>query len=558
MLKKGLIPLSILAAMALGGAATVTFVSSRGTVEAGLRNMGAAFVALVVVAMLTTVNLGVRWLRWHSLARRVAVRLPTRDSVRLYLVTLPAIATPFYLGELVRPALLRRRFPGAGAGLVSVWLLERTADATAILVWLLVARGEWGWVGVLLVAWPALSYALVCAYRRVRRTGLAARSTLVILIGTSLAAWALPILALHAVLRLVDAGTTLSMAGEVFAKSTLIGGLTGIPLGTAVTGGTAIGELEAAGVRSDIASLAVVVFRGGTTWYGLTFGVLAFARWWKSVWSFGRGPSAESHFDAIADEYRDQIPEYLRRRLLVRKAQVMHEHLGSPGRGLRGLELGCGHGWYADEMARLGYEVTAFDLSAAQLMHARAHVADVGVQLGVADASHLPFVSGAFDFAYAINVVHHIHDHEARLRSLREIVRVLKPGGTFFLHEINTENPLFRFYVGYVCPLLRDIDEGNEAWIKFDALPVVPGAQWQGDVDYFTFLPDFTPSGLAGRLEGTERWLERSRLRHWSAHYVARLVKADAVVEANGEVIPATQRRSGGQRRLNRRVGGDR
>ena len=102
---------------------------------------------------------------------------------------------------------------------------------------------------------------------------------------------------------------------------------------------------------------------------------------------------------------------------------------------------------------------------------------------------------------------------------------MLKPGGLFFLHEINVENPLFRFYMSYWFPLLCDIDEGTEEWIKPSRLPRVEGAVWSRDVDYFTFLPDFTPRAALRALTSVEARLERSSIRSWSAHYAASLRK---------------------------------
>jgi SAM-dependent methyltransferase len=142
-----------------------------------------------------------------------------------------------------------------------------------------------------------------------------------------------------------------------------------------------------------------------------------------------------------------------------------------------------------------------------------------------ADAAKLPFDDETFDFAYAINVLHHVVDCDDQLQVFREIVRVLKPGGVFFLQEVNTRNPLFRFYLGYVFPLIRGIDEGNERWIRPDQLPDLPEAEWNKDKLYFTFLPDFIPGFLLKPLSPLERTLEKSCLRQGSAHYIARLLK---------------------------------
>ena len=167
------------------------------------------------------------------------------------------------------------------------------------------------------------------------------------------------------------------------------------------------------------------------------------------------------------------------------------------------------------------------DLSEGQIREARAYAASTGsdVLFERIEGAALPYGNGVFDFVYAINVLHHITDDAQRDAILREIVRVLKPGGVFFLQEINTANVGFRLYMSYFYPLIRAIDEGTESWIHPDRLPLVDGAQWQTERDFFTFLPDFLPAFFARRLEIVERWLEESSLRRWSAHYVARLVK---------------------------------
>src|SRR5207253_596478 len=139
-----------------------------------------------------------------------------------------------------------------------------------------------------------------------------------------------------------------------------------------------------------------------------------------------------------------------------------------------------------------------------------------------ASAAALPFADQTFDFAYAINVMHHITEDQQRARVFAEIVRVLKPGGIFFLQEINVSNPLFRFYMVYVFPLMRSIDEGTENWIDPQRLPAVAGASWQSDVDYITFIPDFAPAIVQRIFEPVEHYLEQTAIRKWSAHYIAR------------------------------------
>ncbi|MBM3773057.1 MAG: hypothetical protein FJW27_17580 [Acidimicrobiia bacterium] len=78
----------------------------------------------------------------------------------------------------------------------------------------------------------------------------------------------------------------------------------------------------------------------------------------------------------------------------------------------------------------------------------------------------------------------------------------------------------FRFYMGYVFPSLNCIDERVERWLLPSALSTytdVPVAE----VHYFTFFPDFMPQAVVRLCVPLERWLERSPLRRYSAHYMA-------------------------------------
>ena len=55
----------------------------------------------------------------------------------------------------------------------------------------------------------------------------------------------------------------------------------------------------------------------------------------------------------------------------------------------------------------------------------------------------LPFDDGSFDLAIAACVFHHIDAREQRFW-VREIARVLRPGGRFVMFEHNPRNPLTR------------------------------------------------------------------------------------------------------------------
>ena len=105
--------------------------------------------------------------------------------------------------------------------------------------------------------------------------------------------------------------------------------------------------------------------------------------------------------------------------------------------GERVLDMGCGAGRHAFEMYKRGADVIAFDQDADELATVRewfAAMKDAGeVPAGAeadvkeGDALALPFADAEFDRIVAAEVLEHI---PADIQAIRELVRVLRPGGT--------------------------------------------------------------------------------------------------------------------------------
>ena len=96
--------------------------------------------------------------------------------------------------------------------------------------------------------------------------------------------------------------------------------------------------------------------------------------------------------------------------------------------GRRVLEIGCGMGLHSELMARAGANVSAVDISETSIEATRRRAMLKGLSIDVRhmDATALDFADASFDFVWSWGVIHH-SSHTGRI--IREIYRVLKPGG---------------------------------------------------------------------------------------------------------------------------------
>lgn len=105
-----------------------------------------------------------------------------------------------------------------------------------------------------------------------------------------------------------------------------------------------------------------------------------------------------------------------------------------PNRKIQILDLGCGAGFLANELARDGYQVVGLDLSESSLAVARSHDLTGTVDYRYGDAYRLEFDNGSFDAVCAMDFLEHVERPEM---VVREAARVLKLGGSFFFYTFN-------------------------------------------------------------------------------------------------------------------------
>jgi SAM-dependent methyltransferase len=126
----------------------------------------------------------------------------------------------------------------------------------------------------------------------------------------------------------------------------------------------------------------------------------------------------------------DGIADWYEREFLGRQAddpdpigvdRALRDLLGA-GEGTC-LEVGCGTGVHAATIRELGRVPVGIDLSAGMLRHAQGRL-----PAARADAEHLPVRDGSVGAAIAMMVHTDMPDYPA---VLREVARVLRPGGVF-------------------------------------------------------------------------------------------------------------------------------
>jgi SAM-dependent methyltransferase len=497
---------------------------------------------LTLAAALTIVSLMLRSLRWIFLLRRAQVRIPIRDAYIGYLAGLSLLLTPFLLGEIAVRAIVHRargRVPHATVVVVNLW--ERLFDlvalgiitgATAISLGRLRAWSAALVALALLTGAPSVLRACRRIAERLARPAahlfgsaapeterLSEARTWLVAVVVSLAAWVLPGAGFWIVANGWDRPISMTAAEYAYAASSSLGGLVLAPGGILVSGASLLGELEYAGLRGPASALSVFGIRLATVGVATALGFVF-------LLVHLRAPAAASaeHFDEIADAYDVQIPAARRAALLMKKTELMKDVMARalPG-ARRGLDAGCGQGWYVERMCHLGFEVDGIDASAGQVTLAAKNIGACG-RIRVGSLLSVPEPAGSYDFIYTINVLHHLMSVEEQRRAFAELMRVLKPGGLLFVHEINTRNILFRFYMGYVFPSLNCIDEGIERWLLPHRMAMYTDAPLV-ELRYFTFLPDFVPQTLVRLLAPLERLLESSPLGRYSAHYMAVLQK---------------------------------
>ena len=147
---------------------------------------------------------------------------------------------------------------------------------------------------------------------------------------------------------------------------------------------------------------------------------------------------------------------------------ALTHQLGRQPEALSVLDVGCGGGILSEEFAKVGCCVTGLDPSEPSLETARKHATMEGLTIDYRQGSgeSMPFEKDSFDVVVCCDVLEHVDNLES---TLREVARVLKPGGMFCYDTINRteESRKANIFAAQDFALTSFFPRNTHVWEKF-------------------------------------------------------------------------------------------
>jgi arsenite methyltransferase len=140
------------------------------------------------------------------------------------------------------------------------------------------------------------------------------------------------------------------------------------------------------------------------------------------------------------------------------------------------LDVGCGHGLMLVGAAKrlttgraTGIDVwQAEDLSGnrpeAALENARREGVADRVEVRTADMRRVPFPDGSVDVVVSCAAIHNLYDARDRAQAVREIARVLRPGGRALIADIRHARQYAAVFAGSGCGDIRRVGSPLVTW----------------------------------------------------------------------------------------------
>lgn len=259
------------------------------------------------VLLLTLVNYGLRFGKWHYFLLRLDVKVPLWDNLLIYTAGLAMVISPGKVGELLKPYLVTKKTGVPIETTTPALVAERLTDGIAMLILAAISVGTYAadqiWVlavlaaaivvGLLVLASKPLSLGIIQVLAKLPLVGRIATRLETMYVGmrtclapgplfltmlVSLVAWGAECVGFLLVFEGLGVDTaTLDASTFLYAFATVAGGA--MPGGLGVADGALVGGTVTLFETTEaVAVTAALLIRVATLWFGVVLGALALLR----------------------------------------------------------------------------------------------------------------------------------------------------------------------------------------------------------------------------------------------------------------------------------------
>lgn len=181
----------------------------------------------------------------------------------------------------------------------------------------------------------------------------------------------------------------------------------------------------------------------------------------------------------VRESYARGAAEYDARRtenprgalLYANEARVFKDLLRQCGQVDRALEIGAGTGKFTVAALEMGLCLTVTDVNQEMLDQLRPRVDAAGFadrcEMKTADVFDLAYPDDHFDLVYSVHVIPRFITLDDQRAAIREIGRVLKPGGRCVFDFRNATSPPHVFHKGHAASLKQIKQMLDDAGLEF-------------------------------------------------------------------------------------------
>lgn len=166
---------------------------------------------------------------------------------------------------------------------------------------------------------------------------------------------------------------------------------------------------------------------------------------------------------SVQEFNQTHIEGFANPRPISKVRRVLEEWMGS---GNKAVDVGCGSGFYTDLCRNIGNQIVGIDITS-QVYAAR----ERSLNVCQGNVEVLPFPKEIFSLALSIEVVEHLLQPELMIK---EICRVLKPGGTLIITTPNYGYWALRLLYLFGCPPVGLETRFYSGWLQRRAGPFTP------------------------------------------------------------------------------------